>query len=193
MNIANRISTICFSISILGCCFSSLFAQSINFSHLTVEDGLSNNIVNSVIQDQSGFLWFATEDGLNRYDGYEFKIFRHNPLDSNSLSDNSIWALTEDKNGNIWIGTKAGVLNKYDPVYEKFTHWKIESEFTEENSVKSIFEDSKGNIWIGSYKEGLYKLNLSTNKLNHWIRDKNNPQSLSHNYILSILEDISEK
>ena len=189
MNIANRISTICSSISILGCCFSSLFAQSINFNHLTVEDGLSNNIVNSVIQDHIGFLWFATEDGLNRYDGYNFKIFRHNPLDSNSLSDNSIWALTEDKKGNIWIGTKAGVLNKYDPVYEKFTHWKIESELTEENSINDIYEDSKGNIWIGTYKEGLYKLEPETNKIDHWTADPNDERSLSHNYIQDIIED----
>ena len=168
---------------------TNIFAQSITFNHLTVDDGLSNNIVNTVIQDQAGFMWFGTEDGLNRYDGYGFKIFRHNSSDSNSLSDNSIWALTEDKNGNIWIGTKAGVIDKYDPLYESFTHWKIKSKFTEENSINVIYEDSKGNIWVGTYKEGLYKLDLSTNKIDHWGANPNDGKSLSHNYVQDIIED----
>ena len=166
-----------------------ILPQQIRFNHLTVGDGLSNNIVNTVIQDQAGFMWFGTEDGLNRYDGYGFKIFRHNPNDSNSLSDNSIWALTEDENGNIWIGTKAGMLDKYDPVHEIFSHWKIESKLTEENSINAIYEDSKRNMWIGTYKEGLYKLNTGTNKIEHWIANPEDEKSLSHNYIQDIIED----
>jgi len=91
------------------------FAQEIAFNHLTVQSGLSNNKVNTVIQDRTGFIWFGTEDGLNRYDGYNFKIFRHDPSDSNSLSGNSVWSLMEDHIGNIWIGTKGGVLNRFNP------------------------------------------------------------------------------
>ena len=168
---------------------SEIVAQSIPLKSLTVENGLSNNKVNTVIQDQTGFIWFGTDDGLNRYDGYSFKIFRHDPEDSNSISDNCIWSLTEDKKGNIWIGTKAGVLNKYDPLSERFTHWQIKSDLTEENSLCSIYEDKKGNIWIGSYKDGLYKLNLSTNKINHWRANRNDAKSLSHNYVQDITED----
>jgi len=168
---------------------SENFGQSIRFNHLTVENGLSNNVVNTVIQDQTGFMWFATEDGLNRYDGYIFKIFRHDPENSNSISDNSIWALCEDRQGNIWIGTKAGVLDKYNPETEKFTHLEIKSNLTEENSITAIYEDSKGNIWIGAYKEGLYKLDPSTNKIEHWIANTDDEKSLSHNYIHDICED----
>jgi signal transduction histidine kinase/ligand-binding sensor domain-containing protein/DNA-binding response OmpR family regulator len=167
----------------------SLIGQTINFNHITVENGLSNNDVNTLIQDKYGFIWFGTDDGLNRYDGYNFKVFRHAPDDSNSISDNSIWALEEDKKGNIWIGTKAGNLNKYDPFLEIFTHWKIESDFTEENSVKSICEDKNGNIWVGTYKDGLYKFDELTNKFAHWSASNNDPKSLSHNYIQSIAED----
>ncbi len=167
----------------------NLIGQSINFKHITVENGLSNNDVNTLIQDKYGFIWFGTDDGLNRYDGYNFKIFRHAPEDSNSISDNSIWALAEDKKGNIWIGTKAGYFNKYDPFLETFTHWKLESDFTEENSVKSIFEDKNGNIWIGTYKDGLYKLDELTNRFDHWSASNDDPKSLSHNYIQSIAED----
>ncbi len=168
---------------------SENFAQSIRFNQLTVEDGLSNNIVNSVIQDKYGFMWFATEDGLNRYDGYGYKIFRHDPEDPNTISDNSIWALTEDREGNLWIGTKAGGLDKYNPITEKFTHWEIKSEVAEENSINIIYEDRKGNIWIGTYKDGLYKFNPSTNKFDHWNASPNDEKSLSHNYIQDIIED----
>jgi signal transduction histidine kinase/ligand-binding sensor domain-containing protein/DNA-binding response OmpR family regulator len=189
MIIANRLSVICSVVSIFGFSIFPLFAQSIKFNHLTVKDGLSNNIVKTVIQDQAGFMWFATEDGLNRYDGYGFKLFRHNPSDSNSLSDNSVWALTEDKSGNIWIGTKAGILDRYDPLQEKFTHWKIKSKLTEENSINAIYEDGKKNIWIGTYKEGLYKLNPETNTIEHWVANPEDEKSLSHNYVQSIIED----
>ncbi|RPI66438.1 MAG: hypothetical protein EHM47_16670, partial [Ignavibacteriales bacterium] len=75
------------------------FSQSIPLNHLSTANGLSNNTVFDVLQDKTGFIWFATGDGLNRYDGYEFKIFRHNPDDANSLSDNTIWSFTEDKYG----------------------------------------------------------------------------------------------
>jgi signal transduction histidine kinase/ligand-binding sensor domain-containing protein/DNA-binding response OmpR family regulator len=170
---------------------SIIYPQSLIFNHLTVDDGLSNNDVNAVIQDKTGFIWFGTEDGLNRYDGYNFKIFRHDPSDSNSISGNSIWSLIEDHSGNIWIGTKGGILNKFNPTTEKFTRWEIKSNLTKENSVKSIYEDSKGNIWIGSYKDGLYRLNISTNRLDHWSSDINDDKTLSHNYVQAISEDNS--
>ena len=169
--------------------FLNVYSQLIKFNHLTIENGLSNNDVNTVIQDKTGYIWFGTEDGLNRYDGYNFKIFRNNPSDSNSLSDNSIWCLMEDRKGNIWIGTKGGVLNKYDPATEKFTHWKIKSSFTEENSLTTLYENSKGQIWIGSYKEGIYRLNPLTNKIDHWKSDPNNSKSISHNFVKDIIED----
>lgn len=180
--IINLILFVCLSLS-------EIFGQSIRFNQLTVEDGLSNNIVNSVIQDKYGFMWFATEDGLNRYDGYGFKIFRQDPEESNTISDNSIWALIEDSQGNIWIGTKAGGLDKYDPIAEKFSHWKIKSNVAQENSVNIIYEDSKHNLWIGTYKDGLYKLDQSTNKFDHWEADPDDEKSLSHNYIQDITED----
>jgi len=189
MAISHRNSLIICLIIILGIISHNNLAQSITFDHLTVENGLSNNIVNTVIQDQIGFMWFATEDGLNRYDGYDFKIFRHDPENSNSISDNSIWALCEDRQGNIWVGTKAGILDKYNSNTEIFTHWEIKSDLTEENSIASIFEDRKGNIWIGTYKEGLYKFVPSTNKFDHWVANTEDEKSLSHNYIHDISED----
>ncbi len=177
------------NILVLSC---TIFAQnlSVKFNHLTVEDGLSNNVVNAVIQDSTGFIWFATEDGLNRYDGYRFKIFRHDPEDSNSISGNKILALAVDREGNIWTGTKEGILNKFDPITEKFTNWELKSDIKEESSVHTIYEDSRGNIWIGKYNRGgLYKLNRSTNRIDHWAAIPGDPKSLSNSYVLSIIED----
>jgi ligand-binding sensor domain-containing protein len=125
-------------------------SQTLPFGHISVEEGLSNSFVNCVIQDRTGFLWFGTDDGLNRFDGYELKVYRNNPDDKGSISENIIWALWEDYSGNIWIGTKTGGLNKYDPVTDKFKHWDLDSESTEEINITNLYEDSKRNIWIGT-------------------------------------------
>lgn len=164
-------------------------AQSINYNRLTTNDGLSNNYVSNLIQDRLGFLWFATDDGLNRFDGYDFKVFRNNPSDKSSISDNSTFAITEDDSGRIWIGTKIGYLNCYDPVLDKFTYWKIESEITKDNSITNIHIDKKFNVWIGTYRSGLYKLDTKTGKTLNWIHKKDDPESISNNYISSIVED----
>ena len=165
------------------------YPQELKFQQLTVENGLSNNQVFAVIQDRNGFMWFGTNDGLNRYDGYNFKVFRINPKDSNSISDNTIRYLFEDKHGNIWIGTKSGVLNKYDPISEKFSKWKLNSNSSIYHSIKSIYEDSKENIWIGTHLDGLFKLNLKNNTIEQWKADTTKPNSLSHDHITSIIED----
>ncbi len=164
-------------------------AQSINFNRLTTNNGLSNNYISNLIQDRLGFLWFATDDGLNRFDGYDFKVFRNNPSDKSSISDNSTFAITEDDSGRIWIGTKIGYLNCYDPVLDKFTYWKIESEITKDNSITNIHIDKKFNVWIGTYRSGLYKLDTKTGKTLNWTHKKDDPKSLSNNYISSIVED----
>ena len=164
-------------------------SKSIHFNRLNTADGLSNSNVYDLIQDHLGFLWFATEDGLNRFDGYEFKIFRHDPEDKNSISDNSIWAILEDSNYKIWTGTKGGGLNRFDPITGKFTNWKIKSDQTEENSLTVIYEDRRNFIWIGTYKSGLYKLDQSTGKIENWQYISGNYKSLSNNYVTSIVED----
>ncbi|NWG28717.1 MAG: helix-turn-helix domain-containing protein [Ignavibacteriaceae bacterium] len=168
---------------------SGVFSQSIYFNHLTTENGLSNNNVFDIIQDKSGFLWFASDDGLNRFDGYDFKVFRHEPENPNSISDNSVWVLTEDKKGNIWIGTKNGWLNRFDPATEKFTKWKIKTDEVKENAITFIYEDSKEKIWIGTYRQGLYRLDQNSGALDRWYNKPDDNTSISSNYISSIIED----
>ncbi|HVO72799.1 MAG TPA: two-component regulator propeller domain-containing protein, partial [Ignavibacteriaceae bacterium] len=169
--------------------------QNITFGHLSLEDGLSNNSVNCLLQDHYGFLWFGTDDGLNRFDGYQIRIFRNDPGDTHSLSDNSIYSVFEDRAGFLWIGTNNGDLNRYDQKADKFEHWNIESQKVfkgssqKENRITCIYEDKHGLFWIGTYKNGLYRFNPSENNFSHWRHKADEPGSLSYNYITAILED----
>lgn len=179
-------------ISILIICVvfvSVVRPQKIQFERLSTTNGLSNNLVYDIIQDKTGFLWIATDDGLNRFDGYEFKVFRSEPNNTNSLSDNSVWTLVEDKIGRIWIGTKSGWLNCFDPVNEKFSRWYIESKTTKENTITVIFPEEENKIWIGTYRSGLYLLNPETGQINNWQFNPFDSNSLSYNYISSIKKD----
>lgn len=168
---------------------ANLSSQSLNFNNLTVKNGLSNNKVNAILQDRNGFIWLGTEDGLNRFDGYDFKIYRNNPIDSNSISDNYIWSLFEDEDGNIWIGTKNGELNLYNLKSDSFRHWKIETRSIKESGIIAIYKDSNGNVWIGTYQSGLYRLNPETHQLINWNYKPEDPKSLSNNFVTSIIED----
>ncbi len=168
---------------------ANIISQSVFFNRLTTDDGLSNNYVYEVLQDQAGFLWFATDDGLNKYDGYDFIVYRNNLSDKNSISDNSIWTIKEDELGKIWIGTKNGFINCYDPINDKFLRWKISSNITKENPITTIFIDKNNLIWIGTYRSGLYKLDPKSGKINHWDYKADDPKSISNNYVSSIYGD----
>ena len=103
----------------------------VRFEHLTSEDGLSQNAGLAIFQDSRGYLWIGTQDGLNRYDGYSFKIYKHDPDNLNSISYNSILSIAEDKNGSLWIGTWGGGLNRFDPATETFIRYN----FNENRSI----------------------------------------------------------
>ncbi len=113
------------------------------FRHYQVEDGLSNNTAICTLQDSKGFMWFGTKDGLNRFDGYTFKIYRNNPADSNSIGNNSIWRLYEDERGTLWVGTERG-LYSYDYASEKFSLLKE----APQSEISGITTDKQGNLWL---------------------------------------------
>lgn len=168
--------------------FSTGSPQNISFNHLTTSNGLSNNKIYDIIQDRAGFIWLATDDGLNRFDGYNFKVYRHIPKDSTSISSNTIWNLFEDEEGIIWIGTKSGELNRYDPTTDKFTSWKIKSDVVNENSITSIYKDKFGKIWIGTYSSGLFRFDYKTEELMNWRNTIDNLHVITANHITSIIE-----
>lgn len=135
--------------------FPSLLGQSPEavFRRISLEEGLSQSIVNDILHDRSGFLWFATEEGINIYDGYRFRVLRHDPNDSTSLSYNQIITLMEDRAGRIWVGTFAAGLNIYDPAtgtFHRLRHDPRDSATISSDIVFALAEDSAGGIWVGS-------------------------------------------
>ena len=165
------------------------FAQEIKFKHITVENGLSNNKVNCLLSDHYGFVWFGTEDGLSRFDGYEIKIYRHQADNQSSISSNGISSLFEDKDGHIWIGTKEGEINRYDPKKDRFDSWRLDSSSTNENRVFSFFQDDDRKLWIATYRTGLYQFDQKKNRFINWQYDPKNENSLSNNFVSGIIKD----
>ncbi len=139
-----------------------LFARSdYQFERLTIDDGLSQSAVNCIAQDRIGYMWFGTQEGLNRFDGYTFKIFKHVVGSNDSLSDHFIWCIVEDRNGFLWIGTNDGGLNRFDPrteTFKRFLHDPNEEQSLSHNYVTSIYEEKDGTLWIGTDGGGLHKL-----------------------------------
>ncbi len=144
------------------------------FRHLTNEDGLSQCHIFAILQDRQGFMWFATQDGLNRYDGYTFVVYKHNPDNPESLSDNVIRDLVEDDNGNLWIATSTGGINKFDPTTERFTHYRHDPDNPNSisgNTVLSIALDNHGYLWFGTDFFGLNKFDQATETFTHYRND----------------------
>ena len=141
--------------------FSPAYAQNlIGFEHLTTANGLSSNIVTDILQDQQGFLWIATENGLNRYDGYEFQVFHSDPARADSISSDKIMTLYQSDKGELWIGTDNG-LNRFD-------YYRLSFErFHPGNAITSLIEDETGNLIIGS-EAGVTQFNLTKTSPGHF-------------------------
>ena len=130
---------------------------------LTIEQGLSDNKVNACLQDRTGYLWFGTNDGLNRYDGYSFTVYKHSPGDSSSISNNKINALLEDEEGFLWIATDGG-LNCFDPrteTFRSFLHDPEDEKSISHNQVKNRLIDESGLLWLGTFN-GLNRFDKSS-------------------------------
>lgn len=151
-------------IVLIICCSelcSAVSAQSIQFNRFDEKMGYAgggNYGCSTMLQDQQGFIWFATINGLNRFDGHHFKVFQYDHLNTYGISSNEVTSLAEDQNGNIWLGTAGGGLNKFDPCTERFTSYHPRA--GDSNSISSdyinhILIDSQGRIWIGNRFDGL--------------------------------------
>ena len=165
-----------------------------DYKRLTIADGLSNNSIHCIFQDSRGFLWIGTANGLNRYDGYDFTVFKHEPYDSTSIAFSWINAIYEDGGKRLWIGTAIG-LSRFDPDTETFTNYKHDPNDPNSlsgNEITALHEDSHGNIWIGvraiHHHWGLNKLD-TTGKFIRYKLDQNET-SLPANWVTFITEDL---
>jgi ligand-binding sensor domain-containing protein/serine phosphatase RsbU (regulator of sigma subunit) len=168
-----------------------LKAQNIRFDIISAEQGLSTSTIRAVVQDKKGYVWIGTESGLNRYDGYSFRIYKHNPDDSTSLSSDNIKQLFVDQSGLLWIGTLGAGVCYYDYSTDSFV--RIPSGTDSEQSlfgteVDDIYEDKKGNVWFATIK-GLSKYNKSNKKFTNFKEDKTNSLGLPSRYVKGIVQD----
>jgi ligand-binding sensor domain-containing protein len=172
-------------------CFP-LFSQEydLRFTHLSVQDGLSENAVTSIFQDRDGFLWLGTHDGLNKYDGYNFTIYNHEPNDPSSLSSNIIHTIYQDRSGVLWIGTDRGLnrFNTHTGTFIRFLHDPGNPKSLDDNFVRVIYEDSQGMLWV-SNNRGLDQLDRANNTFIHFRPEANNKKSLSHHMVNAMYED----
>src|ERR1044071_8365822 len=174
---------------------ATLRAQSdpASFQHLTIEQGLSQNSVFCILQDSKGFMWFGTEDGLNKYDGYLFNIYRHDAQDPKSLADNPIRTIYEDRSGTLWVGTRGGGLNRFERQTESFTHYRNDAanpDSLSNDEVFSIYEDEASRLWVGTLN-GLNRFDREKARFIHYQNNRADPNSLSSNNVISIYEDRS--
>jgi ligand-binding sensor domain-containing protein/signal transduction histidine kinase/DNA-binding response OmpR family regulator len=166
------------------------FAQDhLNFKHLTINEGLSQNTVFCIMQDKTGFIWVGTEDGLNKYDGYDFTIYKHENNNVKSLSHSQINALFEDPKGNFWVGTSDG-LNLFDKHTDSFK--KIStgsaSQSGSNDFISTIFYDSNGNLWIGTFG-GLKRYDYQTKKVVNYTIKTDAKNTAVSNRVQTIYED----
>jgi len=164
--------------------------KAIRFSHLTSKDGLSQSVVTSIFQDDFGYIWFGTEDGLNKFDGKNITIFRNDPDDKQSLSSNDITSITQSPDGAIWIGTMGGGLNKYNRETGIFTHYKhipTDTDSLSSDYVRTLLYDADGGyLWIGTLGGGLNRLDLISGKFKQYLQESKQTDSISSNDVLSL-------
>ncbi|WP_143961263.1 two-component regulator propeller domain-containing protein [Litoribacter populi] len=181
---------ILFLLFLLACPIIAKSSDTFYFKNLGVEQGLSHQTVFSILQDTQGFMWFGTKDGLNRFDGSQFKIFKYNPKDPNSIGNNTVLSLFEDSQYNLWVGTQDGVYI-YNPEKESFTAFEEKGPEGEKvnGPILAIKEDLAGNIWMASSTQGLFRFNAAAEKLKYFHHQPEKDNSLAYGSISSLAID----
>ncbi|NGP77837.1 response regulator [Balneolaceae bacterium YR4-1] len=186
-----------FILSVFCLIASDAFSQEVNFRHITIDDGLSQNAVYAILQDSRGFMWFGTKDGLNRYDGRNFVVYQHNPFDSTSISNAYVTRLVEDRNANIWTGSLTGDINILNTETGIFCKVPLENETGESlvtNEITDIAEGVDGNMWIATKGDGLIEILVDKSDgcnygYRQYLHDPANDRSLNSNRVGNLFFD----
>jgi signal transduction histidine kinase/ligand-binding sensor domain-containing protein/CheY-like chemotaxis protein len=162
------------------------------FEHLTMRDGLSTSTVNSMLQDSQGYLWLATESGLDRYDGYSIREYRRQRGNERALASDYVWAMAEDGEGNLWLATDGGGVARWDrrsEEFQRFTHDAQKPHTLASDAIRSLTIDSKGFIWVGTKGQGLDVLDPKTGEARHFRHHEGDPRSLAGDAVGSLFVD----
>lgn len=193
----------------LLCLFHQAYGQNIDylFENLTIADGLSQSTIKAIAQDPRGYIWIGTADGLNRYDGYDFKVYTNNPGDTLTISDNGVSAIFPGEKY-LWIGTVAGYLNRFDYETESFKRFKIIEAvdslvlsvdrfqrypitFTRNHTytITSIEQDDFGRLWVGTWGAGIALFDIAENNSISLTHNPYDSLSIASNSISDIYKD----
>ena len=168
---------------------TSSVPRNIQFANVTTEAGLSAEFVHTLIQDSKGYLWFGTQDGLNRFDGQDMVVYEHEPDNPNSLSSSFIWSLYLDDQGDLWVGTNRGV-NKYDYVTDEFTRNPLGLEpALSDMRIRALTQDRKGIFWLGTVDRGLLSVDTRDGTVVHFTHDAEDLNSLPHDQVIVVHQD----
>ncbi|HWY11416.1 MAG TPA: two-component regulator propeller domain-containing protein [Bacteroidia bacterium] len=156
------------------------------FNHIGIHNALEKQVIRGIVKDDLGFMWFATENGLFKYDGVGYKIFRHNPDDTSSLQTNNLTHIIKDKSGMLWIAADGAGLYSLDPVSEKLTLYKNPIKPIVTNRVKWVMEGPFETIYTASYGGGLSILNKKTKQFKNFLNDEKDTCSINGNAVTSM-------
>lgn len=166
--------------------------QSLRFEAISLEQGLSQSTVFSMLQDSQGFMWFGTESGLNKYDGYTMTVYKHDPRDPNSLAGHWITAIIEDDEGTLWIGSRDGGLNRFHRDLDQFTHYQNDPQDPAslvDDEITAMIQDQDGMIWLGTAGAGLDRFDPKNEQFTHYQNNPDDQNSLSSDAVAVIYED----
>jgi signal transduction histidine kinase/ligand-binding sensor domain-containing protein/DNA-binding response OmpR family regulator len=171
--------------------FGSSQNKHLKFEHLQTDAGLSQSNVLCILQDSRGFMWFGTRDGLNKYDGYKFTVYKNDAKNKNTISNNLITDIIEDRKGNLWIATRGGGLNKFlrdKNQFINFKHNKNNDNSISSDLINTVVQDKDGFFWIGTEDGGLNKFDEGKNLFIHYSAGNDN-KSLGDISVQDIFED----
>ena len=169
-------------------------ARPIYFEHLTMRDGLSQSTVMSILQDSQGYLWLATESGLDRYDGYSVRAYRRERGNERGLASDYIWTIAEDTRGDLWLATVGGGVARWDrstDTFQQFRHDPQNADSLASDAARTLLIDASGRIWVGTFEHGIDLLDPKTGKAKHFRHRKDDPRSLAADAVFALYSDRS--